>query len=88
MNRPPVTDWATDFDHLDPGFVKDPHTIYRQLRDECPEAFRLRVDDAELWSPRNARGYGRAHCHEWVLELVVEPVEEAMVRESRFLACG
>ena len=37
-SRPPVDDWATDFDHFDPGFVHDPYPIYESLRDECPVA--------------------------------------------------
>lgn len=36
--RPPVTDWATDFDHLDPRWVRDPFPIWDTLRKECPIA--------------------------------------------------
>ena len=36
MSRPPVTDWETDFDHLDPAFVADPYPIYDHLREQCP----------------------------------------------------
>ena len=36
--RPPVTDWAADFDHLDPRWVEDPYPIWRELRDTCPIA--------------------------------------------------
>ncbi|HSZ36234.1 MAG TPA: cytochrome P450 [Acidimicrobiales bacterium] len=32
----PVTDWATDFDVMDPGYLKDPFTIWDQLRQSCP----------------------------------------------------
>ena len=49
MNRPPVTDWATDFDHLDPGFVRDPHAIYSVLREECPIAHTDRYHG--VWIP-------------------------------------
>lgn len=49
MRRPPVTDWATDFDHLDPAFVADPHTIYDQLRAECPIAHTDRYHG--VWIP-------------------------------------
>ena len=49
MSRPPVTDWATDFDHLDPAFTADPHTIYDQLRDECPIAHTDRYHG--VWTP-------------------------------------
>ena len=36
--RPPVTDWATDFDHTDPRWVADPHPIWDELRQKCPVA--------------------------------------------------
>jgi cytochrome P450 len=34
----PVTDWATDFDHTDPGWVADPFPIWDDLRRRCPVA--------------------------------------------------
>ena len=49
MSRPPVTDWATDFDHLDPAFVADPDRIYNQLRVECPIAHTDRYHG--VWIP-------------------------------------
>ncbi|MEJ5256272.1 MAG: cytochrome P450 [Acidimicrobiales bacterium] len=49
MTRPPVTDWATDFDHLDPDFVADPHRVYDQLRAECPIAHTDRYHG--VWIP-------------------------------------
>ncbi len=36
--RPPVTDWATDFDHLDPRWVTDPFPIWDEMRTACPIA--------------------------------------------------
>ena len=36
--RPPVNDWATDFDHLDPRWVEDPFPIWETLRADCPIA--------------------------------------------------
>ena len=33
-----VTDWATDFDHLDPRWVNDPFPIWAELRRQCPVA--------------------------------------------------
>jgi cytochrome P450 len=36
--RPPVQDWATDFDHLDPRWVNDPFPIWDELRSKCPIA--------------------------------------------------
>ena len=38
-NHPPVTDWATDFDHTDAGWAADPYPIWSDIRDsECPVA--------------------------------------------------
>ncbi len=36
--RPPVEDWAGDFDHLDPRWVNDPFPIWDELRRNCPIA--------------------------------------------------
>src|SRR5687768_2004662 len=36
--RPPVNDWATDFDHLDPRWIEDPFPIWETLRAKCPIA--------------------------------------------------
>jgi cytochrome P450 len=36
--RPPVEDWATDFDHLDQRWVNDPFPIWDDLRQRCPIA--------------------------------------------------
>jgi len=38
LEREPVTDWASDFDHLDPQWVENPYPIWKQLRDTCPIA--------------------------------------------------
>jgi cytochrome P450 len=38
MTRAPVTDWASDWDHLDPAWVSNPYPIWRTLRDQCPIA--------------------------------------------------
>jgi len=37
-DRPPVTDWANDFDHLDIRWVNDPYSIWGDLRSTCPIA--------------------------------------------------
>jgi cytochrome P450 len=37
-DHPPVTDWATDFDHTDPNWSKDPFPIWDELRRTCPVA--------------------------------------------------
>ena len=36
--REPVTDWATDFDHVDPGYAARAPEIWDELRQECPVA--------------------------------------------------
>ncbi|MGE3268880.1 MAG: cytochrome P450 [Chloroflexota bacterium] len=37
-DRPPVNDWATDFDHTDPRWISDPYPIWDDLRKRCPVA--------------------------------------------------
>ena len=44
-NRPPVTDWATDFDHFDPQWTRDPFPIWADLRQRCPVATSKRFED-------------------------------------------
>lgn len=34
----PVTDWAKDFDVLDPGYIADPFSVWDDLRTTCPIA--------------------------------------------------
>jgi cytochrome P450 len=34
----PVTDWASDFSHLDPDWAADPYAIHEDLRGRCPIA--------------------------------------------------
>ena len=34
----PTTDWATDFDILDPHYVEDPARVWAELRERCPVA--------------------------------------------------
>ena len=33
-----VKDWATDYDVLDPAYVRDPFPIWDELRERCPIA--------------------------------------------------
>jgi cytochrome P450 len=47
--HPPVTDWATDFDHTDPTWVADPYPIWDDLRTSCPVAHTGRYGGA--WLP-------------------------------------
>jgi cytochrome P450 len=37
-DRPPVSDWSSDFDHTDPRWVDDPFSIWNELRHQCPVA--------------------------------------------------
>jgi cytochrome P450 len=48
MDRPPVEDWATDFDHFDPAFTEDPYRIYEDLRQRCPVARTERYGGMEV----------------------------------------
>ena len=47
--RPPVDDFASDFDHLDPRFVADPYAVYRDLQGRCPVAHTDRYRG--MWVP-------------------------------------
>jgi cytochrome P450 len=49
-DHPPVTDWATDFDHTDEAYAADPFPIWRELRESgCPVAHTGRYGGA--WLP-------------------------------------
>lgn len=41
-SRAPVTDWATDYDIFDEGYVRDPGPIWEDLRGRCPIAHTTR----------------------------------------------
>ena len=45
----PVSDWATDFSHLEPEWAADPYPIQDDLRDRCPIAHTGRFGGA--WLP-------------------------------------
>lgn len=49
MDKPPVVDFATDFDHTDPTWVADPYPIIEDLRERCPVAHSDRYGG--LWMP-------------------------------------
>ncbi len=38
MGNAPVSDWASDYDILDPGYVRNPYPVWDALRTECPVA--------------------------------------------------
>jgi len=48
-NHPPVTDWATDFDHTDLEWAADPFPIWAELRQTCPVAHSDRYGG--VWLP-------------------------------------
>jgi cytochrome P450 len=52
--RPPVTDFATDFDHTDPRWVADPYPIWDDLRARCPVAHSDRYGG--VWLPVTHEG--------------------------------
>jgi len=52
--RPPVTDFATDFDHTDPRWVADPYPIWDDLRVRCPVAHSDRYGG--VWLPVTHEG--------------------------------
>lgn len=49
MERAPVTDWATDFDHTDEQYAADPYPIWDELREQCPIAHSERFGG--VWLP-------------------------------------
>ena len=46
--RPPVSDWHTDWDHMSPEWSRDPYPIWERLRRECPVASTERFQGAYL----------------------------------------
>ncbi len=46
--RPPVIDWLTDWDHLDPRWSKDPYPIWEEMRSTCPIATTSRFRGAVM----------------------------------------
>ncbi|MEM7095041.1 MAG: cytochrome P450 [Actinomycetota bacterium] len=38
LQRPPVEDWTTDFDHYAPEYIADPYPINDDMREQCPVA--------------------------------------------------
>ena len=63
--RPPVMDWATDFDHRDPRWVENPYPIWEELRSRCPVAHSARFQDGAYFPSRYAEvreiAYDSAH---------------------------
>ena len=52
--KPPVQDFATDWDHTDPQWVRDPYPIWADLRSRCPVAHTERYGGG--WFPATHEG--------------------------------
>jgi hypothetical protein len=52
--KPPVEDFATDWDHTDPEWVHDPYPIWEDLRERCPVAHTDRYGGG--WFPATHAG--------------------------------
>jgi len=52
--KPPVKDWAADFDHTDPAWNRDPFPIWDDLRRRCPVAHSERFEDGAFFPSRYA----------------------------------
>jgi len=81
-DKAPVKDFARDFDHTDPQWVKDPYPIWDDLRERCPIAHTDRYGGA--WLPtRHADVSAIAHDTEHFTSRTVvvgngRPGEEAL----------
>ncbi|MDE3222066.1 MAG: cytochrome P450 [Acidobacteriota bacterium] len=53
-DKPPVLDFATDWDHTDPQWVNNPYPIWEDLRSRCPVARTERYGGA--WFPATHAG--------------------------------
>ncbi len=53
-DKPPVLDFATDWDHTDPQWVADPYPIWEDLRGRCPVAHTDRYNGG--WFPTTHEG--------------------------------
>ena len=77
--RPEVVDFADDFDHTDPAWVRDPFPIWDDLRERCPVAHSERYGG--VWLPTT---------HEAVSEIAYDTEhftsKSVVVNEGRPLA--
>ena len=51
-SRPPVEDWAIDFDHFDPQWTENPYLLWNDLRQRCPVATSQRFQDGAYFATR------------------------------------
>jgi cytochrome P450 len=56
-DKPPVHDFATDWDHTDPQWVSDPYPIWDDLRERCPVAHTDRYGGG--WFPSTHEGVSK-----------------------------
>ncbi len=62
QRRPPVTDWATDFDHTDPEYAARAPEIWAELRDHLPgRALRALRRHVAADAPRRCVGHCARH---------------------------
>lgn len=74
----PVTDWTSDYDIFDPGYVRNPYPVAAELREKCPIAHTERWGGS--WLPtRYEDVVAIAHEHEVFTsrEIIVVPVPPA-----------
>ena len=74
--KKPVNDWATDYDIFDPAYIKDPYSIWDELRGKCPVAHTDRW--GESWMPTRYEdlfAIAQDIEHFSSLQILVAPVE-------------
>ena len=62
--QPPVGDWTTDYDILDPDYVADPYPVWDDLRGQCPIAHSDRWGGS--WLPtryEDVQRFAQDHVH-------------------------
>ena len=62
--QPPVSDWTTDYDILDPDYVADPYPVWDDLREQCPIAHSDRWGGS--WLPtryEDVQRFAQDHVH-------------------------
>jgi cytochrome P450 len=62
--QPPVSDWTTDYDILDPDYVADPYPVWDDLRGQCPIAHSDRWGGS--WMPtryEDVQRFAQDHAH-------------------------
>src|SRR3954467_15945937 len=72
----PVSDWATDFSHLEPEWATDPYPILEELRDRCPIAHTDRFGCGRRRSSRSGGcrcGRAPRPSRRWLMTLGTSP---------------